>query len=54
MLKDLGLALEAAIQRESPVALGGLAESLYAAHKAAGNGSLGFSSVIRMLQSRNA
>lgn len=54
MLKDLGLALEAAIQRQAPVPLGGLAESLYSAHKAAGNGSLDFSSVIRMLQSRNA
>ncbi|WP_449192990.1 3-hydroxyisobutyrate dehydrogenase [Thauera sp.] len=54
MLKDLGLALEAAITQRAPVPLGGLAESLYAAHSASGNGLLDFSSVLRMLQPRGA
>ncbi|THF65439.1 3-hydroxyisobutyrate dehydrogenase [Pseudothauera nasutitermitis] len=52
MLKDLGLALEAAIAKRAPVPLGGLAESLYAAHSAAGNGGLDFSSVITALEGR--
>lgn len=52
MLKDLGLALEAAIASRSPVPLGGLAESLYAAHSRAGNGGLDFSSIISMLERR--
>ncbi len=52
MLKDLGLALEAAIASRSPVPLGGLAESLYAAHSRAGNGGLDFSSIIGLLQAR--
>jgi hypothetical protein len=45
MLKDIGLALEAAISRRASVLLGGLAESLYAP-SAAGNGRLDFSSII--------
>ena len=52
MLKDLGLALEAAIATRAPVPLGGLAESLYAAHSAAGKGGLDFSSVIGLLERR--
>lgn len=50
MLKDLGLALEAAIARRAPVPLGSLAESLYAAHSRAGHGGLDFSSIIRLLK----
>lgn len=49
MLKDLGLALEAAISRKAPTPLGGLAESLYAAHSAAGSGGLDFSSIIGLM-----
>ncbi|HQX07888.1 MAG TPA: 3-hydroxyisobutyrate dehydrogenase, partial [Zoogloea sp.] len=50
MLKDLGLALEAAIARRAPVPLGSLAESLYAAHSRAGHGGLDFSSIISLLK----
>ncbi|MCV2216043.1 3-hydroxyisobutyrate dehydrogenase [Thauera sp. Sel9] len=50
MLKDLGLALEAAIAQRTPVPLGSLAESLYATHSRAGNGGLDFSSIIKLLQ----
>lgn len=50
MLKDLGLALEAAIARRAPVPLGSLAESLYAALSRAGHGGLDFSSIISLLK----
>jgi len=49
MLKDLGLAVEAALASGSSVPLGGLARELYAAHSKAGHGGLDFSSVIGML-----
>lgn len=50
MLKDLGLAVEAAQASASPAPLGDLARSLYAQHSAAGAGGLDFSSIIQMLQ----
>jgi len=50
MLKDLGLAEEAALASGSPIPLGGLARNLYAAHSASGSGSLDFSSIIKILQ----
>jgi 3-hydroxyisobutyrate dehydrogenase len=50
MLKDLGLAEEAALASGSPIPLGGLARNLYAAHSAGGSGSLDFSSIIKILQ----
>ncbi|THF58640.1 3-hydroxyisobutyrate dehydrogenase [Pseudothauera rhizosphaerae] len=54
MLKDLGLAAEAAIASRTPVLLGGLAGSLYAAHSRAGQGGLDFSSIIGLLRPRGA
>lgn len=50
MLKDLGLAEEAALGAQVPIPLGGLARQLYALHSASGQGSLDFSSILRMLQ----
>ncbi len=50
MLKDLGLAEEAALASSSPIPLGGLARNLYAAHSASGAGALDFSSIIKLLQ----
>lgn len=50
MLKDLGLAEEAALGAQTPIPLGGLARQLYALHSAGGNGGLDFSSILRMLQ----
>ena len=50
MLKDLGLAEEAALASGSPIPLGGLARNLYAAHSASGSGGLDFSSIIKLLQ----
>jgi 3-hydroxyisobutyrate dehydrogenase len=50
MLKDLGLAEEAALGAQTPIPLGGLARQLYALHSASGNGGLDFSSILRMLQ----
>ena len=52
MLKDLGLAVEAALASGSSVPLGGLARELYAAHSKAGQGGLDFSSIIGMMAPR--
>ncbi len=52
MLKDLGLAEEAALASASAIPLGGLARNLYAAHSASGAGALDFSSIIRLLQKK--
>lgn len=49
MLKDLGLAVEAALASGASIPLGGLARDLYAAHSAGGAGQLDFSSIIRLL-----
>jgi len=46
MLKDLGLASEAARQVRQPVFLGALAQQLYQAFSAQGNGALDFSAII--------
>lgn len=52
MLKDLGLAQEAASATRAATPLGGLARALYAAHSLAGHGGEDFSSVIKMLQKK--
>lgn len=54
MLKDLGLAVEAAIESGVPVPVGSLAQNLYALHSAAGNGQLDFGSLFGMLTTRRA
>ncbi|QGZ31351.1 3-hydroxyisobutyrate dehydrogenase [Stutzerimonas stutzeri] len=48
MLKDLGLAAEAARQVRQPVILGGLAQQLYQAFSMQGNGTLDFSAIIKL------
>ena len=48
MLKDLGLASEAARQVRQPVILGALAQQLYQAFSAQGNGQLDFSAIINL------
>ncbi|TCD24348.1 3-hydroxyisobutyrate dehydrogenase [Pseudomonas sp. IC_126] len=48
MLKDLGLASEAAKQVRQPVILGGLAQQLYQAFSMQGNGALDFSAIIKL------
>ena len=48
MLKDLGLASEAAKQVGQPVILGALAQQLYQSFSAQGNGGLDFSSIINL------
>ena len=50
MLKDLGLALENAMQVRASTPLGAMARSLYAAHSLSGKGGMDFSSIIQMLQ----
>lgn len=50
MLKDLGLAAEAAMHSRSPTPLGELARNLYAMHSARGRGGLDFSSVLELYQ----
>ena len=48
MLKDLGLATEAAKQARQPVILGGLAQQLYQTFSSQGNGELDFSAIIKL------
>ncbi len=48
MLKDLGLAAEAALGARASAPLGELARNLYALHSRAGNGALDFSSIVRL------
>ncbi|MNE28369.1 3-hydroxyisobutyrate dehydrogenase [compost metagenome] len=50
MLKDLGLASEAARQVRQPVLLGALAQQLYQTFSAQGNGQLDFSAIVRLYQ----
>lgn len=49
MLKDLGLAAEAALSARTPIPLGELTRNLYALHSKSGAGALDFSSILRML-----
>ncbi|MDX3773606.1 3-hydroxyisobutyrate dehydrogenase [Chromatiaceae bacterium AAb-1] len=53
MAKDLGLAMEAALQSGSSTPLGALARSLYVAHQRAGNGKLDFSSIFKLFAKQN-
>ena len=53
MAKDLGLALEAAMQSQSSTPMGALARSLYVAHQRAGNGKLDFSSIFKLFEKAN-
>ncbi|MDN3518784.1 3-hydroxyisobutyrate dehydrogenase [Aquisalimonas lutea] len=50
MLKDLGLAQDAALKDGKATPLGALARNIYALHDAGGNGHKDFSSVIEFLQ----
>lgn len=53
MAKDLGLALEAALQSQSSTPMGALARSLYITHQRAGNGKLDFSSIFKLFAKTN-
>jgi 3-hydroxyisobutyrate dehydrogenase len=48
MLKDLGLAVEAALGVGATTPLGELARNLYALNRRAGRGTLDFSSVVQL------
>lgn len=48
MLKDLGLATEAAKHAQQPVLLGALAQQLYQSFSSQGHGSLDFSAIIKL------
>jgi 3-hydroxyisobutyrate dehydrogenase len=50
MLKDLGLAAEAAVSTQSVIALGELARNLFAMHSAHGSGKLDFSSIVNLVK----
>ncbi|MEI2418299.1 3-hydroxyisobutyrate dehydrogenase [Orrella sp. JC864] len=52
MLKDLGLAAEAALATGATTPLGELARNLYSLHSAAGHGQEDFSGIVQMLQRR--
>jgi 3-hydroxyisobutyrate dehydrogenase len=49
MLKDMGLAVEAAMGIGATIPLGELARNLYAMNRQAGRGGLDFSSVVKLL-----
>ena len=51
MAKDLGLAMEAALEAKTATPLGSLASSLYRMHSLKGFGTLDFSSILKLLQS---
>ena len=53
MLKDMGLAVEAAMGVGATIPLGELARNLYAMNKQAGRGGLDFSSVVKVLTERD-
>lgn len=48
MTKDLGLAMDSAVNSKSSTPMGALARSLYAMHAASGNGSKDFSSIFNL------
>ncbi|RZA12344.1 MAG: 3-hydroxyisobutyrate dehydrogenase, partial [Proteobacteria bacterium] len=50
MLKDLGLATEAAKQARQPVILGAVAQQLYQAMSLRGEGQLDFSAIVKAYQ----
>lgn len=50
MCKDLGLAMEVSQQSGSPVPMGAAAKALFNLHQVAGNGSLDFSSLLRLFR----
>lgn len=50
MLKDLGLAAEAALHSGASTPLGELARNLYSLHSAGGSGGLDFSSIVNLYQ----
>jgi 3-hydroxyisobutyrate dehydrogenase len=52
MLKDLGLAVEAALGVGATIPLGETARNLYAMNRQAGRGGLDFSSVVKVLTDR--
>ena len=53
MLKDMGLAVEAAMSVGATIPLGEVARNLYAMNRAAGRGGLDFSSVVKVLAGRD-
>ncbi len=50
MVKDLGLAMDLSQQLNAPVPMGSQARALFSMHKAKGNGTLDFSSVLSLYQ----
>jgi len=54
MLKDLGLAMEAAVASSASIPLGALARNLFDLHSKAGAGALDFSSIFRTFERRPA
>lgn len=53
MLKDLGLATDAAKQARQPVALGAMAQQLYQMFSAQGSGAQDFSAIIKLMDPSN-
>ncbi|NLC35873.1 MAG: 3-hydroxyisobutyrate dehydrogenase [Alcaligenaceae bacterium] len=52
MLKDLGLAAEAALHAGASTPLGELARNLYSLHSAGGSGGLDFSSIVKLYEGK--
>ncbi|WP_341206139.1 3-hydroxyisobutyrate dehydrogenase [uncultured Psychrosphaera sp.] len=54
MAKDLGLAMDTAVQSNSSTPLGALTRNLYALHQKAGNGKKDFSSIFQQFSANDA
>jgi 3-hydroxyisobutyrate dehydrogenase len=52
MLKDLGLAQQAALSAQAVTPLGSLARQLYQLHQQGGNGQLDFSSIVKLFREK--
>ncbi len=52
MAKDLGLAMEAAVQSQVATPMGNLARNLFTLHSAQGNGQKDFSSLFEFYQNK--
>lgn len=53
MLKDLGLATEAAKAARQPLALGAMAQQLYQLWSSQGGGALDFSNIVNLIRKKS-
>jgi 3-hydroxyisobutyrate dehydrogenase len=54
MFKDLGLAMESALEKNQDTPLGQLSRNLFGIHRSHGNGKLDFSSILKLFQEESS